>query len=155
MKGNLIISGKSDEASFNRAARYRGAVIIIQRNSNNHCQFYFNPEKVDDKIIDTIASMVRLEECLIQKRKIPKDDLRKAEWIKMIPEWYYYKAIAIPGKKKKPGRFILNGSITAPDVPPTKIPLTELQEIAQKAVIFQPFNWWKWEKQRLTYYNKS
>jgi hypothetical protein len=96
--------------------------------------------------------MVRLEECLVQRRKIPDCDLRKPTRIEEIPEWYYYVAPIIIGKKKKPGRFILNGSLTAPGVPPSKIPWETLLYIVECAILYQPLNWARWKAKRLAYY---
>lgn len=151
VKGQLIVADESDEPKFNAASRYKGATVIVQRNSDGHVQWFFNTERVDDTLVDSIASMVRLEECLIQGREIPPVDLRRSERIEEIPEWYYYKAPQIG--KKKPGRFIQNGSLTAPDVPVTKIPLDTLRYIAECAVRYWlNFNWMRWQAERIAYY---
>jgi len=152
IKGLVICAAITDNTKFNQAARRENAAIVIQRNSDGHTQIYFTTQKVKEEVIDAIISMLRLEECLIREREIPKVDLRKSGWVAGIPEWYYYKAPAIPGKKKKPGRFILNGSLTAPDVPVSKISLDTLRFIAISALRYQPFNWQKWKAQRIAYY---
>ena len=153
IKGATIVADISDNPRFKDAARNdQKALITIQRRINGQTGIYFDTERIDDQLIETLVSMIRLEECLVQGRQIPKKDLRQPEWIEGIPEWYYYKAPQIPGKKKKPGRFILNGSITAPDVPLSKIPMDILRYIAEKAVIYQPFNWVRWYSERLAYY---
>ena len=126
--------------------------MTIQRNSSGSTQIYFDTARITDSFIETIVSMIRLEECLVQQREIPRVDLRSPEWVEGIPEWYYYKAPWIPGKKKRPGRFIFNGSITAPDVPVSQIPLDVLREIATKSVLFQPFNWVRWKTERVSRY---
>jgi hypothetical protein len=132
IRGVTIVADFSDNPRFKDAARNdQKALITIQRRSNGQTGIYFDTERITDSLIETLISMIRLEECLIQGRPIPKEDLRKPEWIEGIPEWYYYKAPRIPGKKKKPGRFLLNGSLTAPDVPPSKIPMETLRELAQ------------------------
>jgi len=153
IKGATIVADISDNPRFKDAARNdQKALITIQRRINGQTGIYFDTERIDDQLIETLVSMIRLEECLVQRRQIPKKDLRQPEWIEGIPEWYYYKAPQIPGKKKKPGRFILNGSITAPDVPSSKIPMDILRYIAEKAVLYQPFNWVRWYSERLAYY---
>jgi hypothetical protein len=153
VRGVNIVADVSDNPRFKDAARNdQKALITIQRRSNGQTGIYFDTERIDDALIETLISMIRLEECLIQHRPIPKADLRKPEWVEGIPEWYYYKAPWIPGKKKKPGRFLLNGSLTAPEVPPSKIPMEILRELAQKAIIYQPFNWARWKAERLAYY---
>jgi hypothetical protein len=156
VRGVNIVADVSDNPRFKDAARNdQKALITIQRRSNGQTGIYFDTERIDDALIETLISMIRLEECLIQHRPIPKADLRKPEWIEGIPEWYYYKAPRIPGKKKKPGRFLLNGSLTAPDVPPSKIPMETLRELAQKAIIYQPFNWVRWATERIALYMKK
>lgn len=153
VKGTVIVAGFSDNPRFKDAARNdQKALITIQRRTNGQTGIYFDTERIDDALIETLVVMIRLEECLIQGREVPKADLRQPEYVEGIPEWYYYKAPWIPGKKKKPGRFILNGSITAPDVPISKIPMDVLRYIAEKAIIYQPFNWVRWQTERLAYY---
>ena len=156
IKGVVIVADFSDNPRFKDAARNdQKALITIQRRSNGQTGIYFDTERIDDALIETLISMIRLEECLIQHRPIPKADLRKPEWIEGIPEWYYYKAPRIPNRKKKPGRFLLNGSLTAPDVPPSKIPMETLRELAQKAIIYQPFNWVRWATERIALYEEG
>lgn len=155
VRGNTIVAGETENARFSAAARKLcKALIIIQRNPRTgHVQFHFDLNRIDDKLIETLISMIRLEECLRRGREIPKANLRKPGYVQGIPEWYYYKAPEIPGRKQKPGRFILNGSLTAPDVPPTAIPLQTLIEITKKALLYyQRFNWPRWEKERAAFY---
>jgi hypothetical protein len=154
VRGILIVADISDEPAFNRAARYRGATVIIQRNTDGYTQWFFDTEKVDDFLTDSIAAMTRLEECLVQGRKIPNIDLRRPGRIEEIPEWYYYKAPQLG--KKRPGRFILNGSLTArEDIPKTKIPLDTLRYIAECAVQYWgKFNWARWATERIALYLK-
>lgn len=153
IKGILVVVHCTDNEKFNTAARSEGAAIIIQRDSDGHTQIFFNTEDplLNDSIVDSIAAIVRLEECLRQGNAIPDVDLAQSEWATGIAEWYYYKAPPIGGKK--PGRFIMNGSLTAPDVPCSQIPLSTIFEIVQKAVIFNPnFNWDRWLCERTAYY---
>jgi len=153
IKGILMTVHCTDNEKFNPAARSEGASIIVQRDTDGHTQIFFSTEDplLNDNIIDSIAAMVRLDECLVQGNAIPDVDLSQSEWVDGIPEWYYYKAPAIGGKK--PGRFIMNGSLTAPDVPPSKIPISTLFDIVQKAVIFNPnFDWERWLCERTSYY---
>jgi hypothetical protein len=153
IKGILMTVHCTDNEKFNPAARSEGASIIVQRDTDGHTQIFFSTEDplLNDSIIDSIAAMVRLEECLVQGNTIPDVDLAQSEWVDGIAEWYYYKAPPIGGKK--PGRFIMNGSLTAPDVPCSHIPLSALFEIVQKAVIFNPnFDWERWMRERASYY---
>lgn len=152
IRGAIIVADFSDNPRFKDAARNQGALITIQRNSDGHTQIFFDTQRITDLIIEALVSMIRLEESLIQRRKI-SGDLRSEGYIEEVPEWYYYKAPCIPGKKKKPGRFIMNGSITAPDVSPSRIPIELLREITTKAVKYQPlFNWKRWKAERVAVY---
>lgn len=160
IKGVLMTVHCTDNEKFNTAARSEGASIIIQRDNEGHTQISFNTEDsaIDDDLVDSIVAMIRLEECLVQGKRIPDDDLSQSGWVNGIDEWYYYKAPRIGNKK--PGRFIMNGSLTAPDVPCSQIPLGTLFEIVQKAVIFHPnLNWVRWKSERIAYHtnrkNKS
>jgi len=47
--------------------------------------------------------------------------LKKPGKIEKVPEWHMFVG-------EKGGRLILNGSLTAPDVPTTRIPLEEIVE---------------------------
>lgn len=154
VKGQVIVADISDNPRFKDAARNQEkALITIQRQPTGHTQIYFDTERTEDTLVETLVSMIRLEECLVQGREIPKKDLRQPEYIEEVPEWYYFKAPPIPGKKKKPGRFILNGSLTAPNVLATKIPLEILREIVIKAVMsYNKFDWIQWEAERIAYY---
>ena len=149
----LIIAGITNNPKFNVAARSARAIIIVQK-SPTGIQIFFDTKRVDDKLTDSLVSMLRLEECLIQKRKVPETDLRKAGKIEGIPEWHYEK---FPQIGKKPaGRLILNGSLTAPDVPKTHIPWETIIYITVSAAKFHPrFNWAKWKEEGIHYHQRA
>ena len=150
VKGITIFATVTGNRKFGQAARMQGAMIVIQRNSNGHTQLYFDIERIDGVVVETLISIIRLEEMLIQKKPIPKINLRRPGRIDEIPEWYYYLAPQIGNKK--PGQFIFNGSRTAPDVPVSKIPLEILLYIVECGVRYQPFNWVQWKAERMAYY---
>ena len=153
VKDQVIVAGVSENSKFNTAARVLGATIIIQRTNDGHNQIYFKAGKVNDQVINTLISMIRLEECLIQGRGIPYEDLRQGGTIEKIPEWYYYQAPRID--ERPPGRFIQNGSLTAPGVLVSKILLEILFYLAWCAVWRQPFNWLRWKAERIAYYQNQ
>lgn len=148
MKEHLIIAQTTDNTKFNTAARSENASIAIQRQTNSSTQIYFNNQKnIEDSMIGCLVSVIRLEELLIQDRPIPPKDLRALGTIKEIPEWYFFKA------ENGPGRFILNGSLTTPDVPPSRISLETLVFLTGLVIKFWPkFNWVKWQEERVAYY---
>jgi hypothetical protein len=127
-KGYFIIVGESDNPKFNVAARQIGAAIVIQRNTTGHTQVYFNNKILGirvEKIAEDLIECLRLREILLDpsKRLPQKSSLRSTGKIEEVPEWYFFKG-------EKGGCLLLNGSLTAPDVPPTKIPLEEISEFA-------------------------
>jgi hypothetical protein len=123
----LIIAGISDNPKFNPRAREAGAAIVIQKNSDGHVQIYFNNKILSigaiEKISEDLIEILRIREISLDptRKMPPKNDLRKPEKIEEVPEWYLFIG-------EKGGRLILNGSLTAPDVPPTKIDFSEIIE---------------------------
>jgi len=154
IKGKTIIACVTDNTKFNPAARTEGALVIIQRNTSGHTQISFDTKRVNPRLPDTLVSLFRLEELLIQEHEIPNIDLRRPGKISEVPEWYFYCAPQIG--RKKPGRFILNGSLTATDIPVSQIPLETLLHITSCAVRFSPrFNWGKWKQQRIALHQQK
>jgi hypothetical protein len=123
----LIIAGISDNPKFNPRAREAGAAIVIQKNSDGHVQIYFNNKILSieaiKRISEDLIEILRMREISLDptRKMPPKNNLRKPEKIEEIPEWYLFVG-------EKGGRLILNGSLTAPDVPPTKIEFSEIIE---------------------------
>lgn len=152
IKGVTIVAAVTDNRKFNQAARMQGAMIVIQRNSNGQTQLYFNTDRIETALVENLLSQIRLEEILIQKRPMIRADLRRRGRIEEIPEWYYYLAPKIGNKK--PGQFIFNGSMTAPDTPVSKIPPETLLYIVECGVRYQPFNWVRWQAERIAYHQK-
>jgi len=116
-----LVAGISDNPKFNPAARkILKADVIIQKNSSGHVQIYFNYQTLKNakEIAKEIIKWLRILECHTQKRVIPKRDLKQAERIEEIPEWYLFMPKGCP--------LILNGSLTAPEVPVTKIPFEQI-----------------------------
>jgi len=123
----LIIAGMSDNPKFNPRARKVGAAMVIQKNSSGHVQIYFNNKILSpvtiEKISGDLIEILRMREISLDptKKMPPKNNLRKPEKIEEVPEWYLFVG-------EEGGRLILNGSLTAPDVPPTKIDFSEIIE---------------------------
>lgn len=121
----LIVAGESDNAKFNVAARELGAAVVIQRNKDGHVQIYFNNKILSPQMIAAISEdlieIIRMREISLgSNQKIPiKSTLRNPGKITEVPEWYLFAG-------EKGGRLILNGSLTAPDIPVTKINFDEI-----------------------------
>jgi len=153
VRGVKIIAAVSDNKKFNQAARSEGATVIVQRNSTGHTQIYFDTEKADDLLVNTLVSMIRLEELLVQGCQIPATDFRMPGKMEEVPEWYFFKTLQIG--KRRPGRFILNGSLTATDVPASKIPWETLLYLVECAILYQPFSWSRWKAERIAFYTQK
>ena len=152
IRGSRIAAGKSDHLKFNTMLRnYYGANIVVQGKSDGHLQTFFETGTVDEEVVLNITSMIRLEECLIQHRSIPRIDLRRKETVKGIPEWYLYKGEP-KDQKCQPAYFVFNGSQTAPDVPVSKIPFETIVYIITQAVRYKHLNWSRWKSERINYY---
>ncbi len=150
IKEHYVVAKITDNPKFNTAARKQGASIIIQRQENGTTQIYFNNKLIrDDKIVESLVSIIRLEEQLVRERPIPNIDLRKIGVINDMPEWFYFRA------ENGSGRFILNGSFTTPDIPPSAIALETLVFLAESAIKFYPnFNWAKWKEEAINRHKK-
>jgi hypothetical protein len=132
--GRFIVVGESDNPKFNVKAREWGAAMVVQRNKSGHVQIFFNNKilapALIEKISEDLIEVLRLREISLgQSQKLPvrKSDLRKEGRIEEVPEWYFFKG-------EKGGSLLLNGSLTSPNVTPTKIPLEEIAEIVNDAL---------------------
>jgi len=131
-----IIMGYSDNPVFNKAARYKGASVVIQK-SKIGMYIFFDFKKIKHGWIDNVMAVIRLEEQILQNKKnlITKFSiLKKAERLSEIKEWYYYVS-----SDKNGGRFILNRSLTAPDpdIPETKISAERMISIVRFVLRFR------------------
>jgi hypothetical protein len=130
----FIVVGESDNPKFNVKAREWGAAMVVQKNKSGHVQIFFNnkmlPPPLIEKISEDLIEALRLREISLdpsRKLQVRKSDLRSVGKIPEVPEWYWFKG-------EKGGCLLLNGSLTSPDVPPTKIPLEEIAEIVNDAL---------------------
>lgn len=124
----FIIAGTSDNPKFNTAARAMGAAVVIQRNTNGHTQIYFNnkvlPTGTVVAVSEDLIAILRMREITLDpNKKMPmnKKGLRSLGQIEEVPEWYLFNG-------ERGGRLILNGSLTATEVLPSKIPFEEIIE---------------------------
>jgi len=128
----FIFVNESDNPKFNVAARSEGAAIVIQRNSNGHIQIFFNNIILGTQvaeIAEDLIEILRLREISLDpdlSKNLPriKSILRSTGKIEEVPQWYFFKG-------EKGGCLILNGSLTSPDVPVTRIPLKEIVEFTR------------------------
>ena len=120
-KGLIIVKEYQEEANpkFNVAARKIGAIAVIQRQmKNKQTQIFFDTKRITRKQTDKIISFLRLLEAGV---KINKNELTKEGRIEKVNEWFYFVG-------EKGGVMILNGSLTAPNVPPSQLSTQQIIE---------------------------
>jgi hypothetical protein len=114
-----IFSGSSDSRQFQKACRYRGAAVVIQQKSSGHIQIF--TDRRYELLIEDIVQMVRIEE-MRAKGKVQTTDwkiLRADGKVPGVEEWYYHQE----------AQDLLNGSLTTPDVTPTRLSLERIREL--------------------------
>ncbi|MBD3208773.1 MAG: hypothetical protein GF370_05010 [Candidatus Nealsonbacteria bacterium] len=118
----------TDNPKTHTALLKMGAVAVIQRDSNGNHQLFFNSKLVRKPTTDCITKWVRrVELFLAGKSNFCWEDLISPETLFYCPEWHYFL-----GEEKGNGErgiFLLNGSLTAPDVPPSKIGIEAIATI--------------------------
>lgn len=120
-KGLIMVKEYQEEANpkFNVAARKIGAIAVIQRQmKNKQTQIFFDTKRITRKQTDKVISFLRLLEAGV---KINKNELTKEGRIEKVNEWFYFVG-------EKGGVMILNGSLTAPDVPPSQLSTEQIIE---------------------------
>jgi hypothetical protein len=132
-KGILtLVTVKSDSPEMSRFARSQfgcEADIIIQQNKLGNVQIFTNAKSCL-KMYD-VVQMIRLREQQI-KGKISTWDWKTLSSEGKIPgaeEWFFHEE----------GQMLLNGSLTASNVPATKIPLEEIKALVKAGVNPQEF----------------
>ncbi len=124
-KTEPMVSITSDNEYLNRAAASVKAgqvTILIVRNTNGLTQIFVNPKKGID--LSEFARMVRMSE--YHRRTGDKLSVDRA-WgqgtVREVPQWHF------PNPNT-----LLNGSLTHPDVEPSKLPLEEVAALMKAAV---------------------
>ncbi|MBP8994461.1 MAG: hypothetical protein KBG30_11725 [Bacteroidales bacterium] len=119
-KNYKMVTVISDNEQMNKVARQEGAAIIIQKNTsgNGNVQIFTN-QKYRLTLFD-IVQIIRLEEQQ-KKGKLITTDWRLLSQEGTIPgveEWYF----------QIQGQMMLNGSLSHPEVPATKLTLEEIKK---------------------------
>jgi len=105
----------------------QAGVVIIQNTSGN--VQIFTSKRFGLKLSE-LARIIRIEEQKA-KGKILIRDWKKleSEEVEEIKEWFYFQK----------GEMLLNGSLTAPDVPPTRLSLKKIEELVKIGLNPQTF----------------
>jgi hypothetical protein len=117
---------KSDSSEMAKAGRYKGADIVLQMKSTG--QTMVHTKKQANLKLYSLILMLRLEE---QKAL---GSVTVTNWQALMKEgdgpmrrWYFH----CSGKS---GHFILNGSLSTPDVTPTIMPIEKIAELIEISV---------------------
>ncbi len=134
-----ILAVRSDNTEMDKFARSgaggKADILIQQRSSGN---VMISAKRVT---LHDVAKMIRLEEQKQNGRIMVYkwSELVGEGTVRGIPEWFYFKPRRLGGEKENNEK-LFNGSLTHPDVRPTKIPLERILEIVKIAVsdTFEP-----------------
>lgn len=124
-----VVTGVSDNETFSKYARFWEAAVVIQKRSSRNVQIFTN-QKHGLTLYD-VTQMVRLEEAKAKGVAITNNwkILASEGRVKGAEEWYFdYRLQAL-----------LNGSLTSPNVPPTKLLLERIRELVKLGINYTYF----------------
>ncbi len=135
-----VITIHSDTEHISQAARSKHCgycTLVLQRNSRGNTAVFLNVtnEHVQKEglNLDNLISMIRVrEQTRLGHPQSQWDKLAIEGTLRRLRMWYY----------SKDRDMILNGSVTTPDVKPSRLSLQEILEISQNA--FKKDLVWKW-----------
>lgn len=116
-----IVSDDLQVAKFSRSRHGCEAAVTIQKNSKGNVQIFTNKRFFLN--MSEVALIIRIEEQRL-KGKIVTDDpeyLSREGTVEEAEEWYFH-----PGLQA-----LLNGSLTKPDVEPTRIRLDQIRHLVK------------------------
>lgn len=126
-EGKILAVIRSDNEEMHKVARSKhgaNASIVLQKKSSGNVQIF--ADKKSGVSLSDIAALLRLEE-QEQKEKFLTtewDALRSEGNVAGAEEWYYYPTAG----------FLFNGSLTAPNVKPTRVPFENIKRIIRIGV---------------------
>jgi hypothetical protein len=132
IKVMVVESDDTQIAKYCRSKKGGCADIVVQVQPSGNIQIFSNKRKIKLEVMDDIVQMIRLAEQKASKKVVNTD------WNKLAAEgqvdgclnWYYHRSC----------RMMLNGSLSHPDTPPTKIPLNDLLKIIRIGVDLNCFD---------------
>ena len=118
----LCIVDGYDHESISRAARFKDGVdasLVIHRNSKGKVLVCGSKRQGVSNFAPLVGALRRLEQEVQGRPPITEPTKLQADGVlPEVPEWYYLGG----------GEMILNGSLTAPHVPASRIPLEKIAE---------------------------
>lgn len=117
-----LVAIQSDLENIHKYARSESgarAAVVIQRRSGGNVSIHGDKKPGVD--LNETAKLLRLAEQAAKGRIVTSDDERLTSegQVPGAEEWFYHKR----------GQMLLNGSLTAPDVPPTHLSLDQIREL--------------------------
>ncbi len=129
LKMVTVVSDDEQMSKFARSSFGGRAAIIIQKQSLGNVQIYTN--KRYGLTLYDVTQMIRLAEQRAKGQVVTTDwkTLSSEGKVEGAKEWFFHQT----------GQMLLNGSLTAPDVPPTRLSLGQIKEIVRIGVNPQAF----------------
>jgi len=124
LKMVVIVSDEENVCKFARSSHGCNAAIVIQKQLSGNVQIYTN-KQLRLVLFDT-AQMIRLAEQEAKGQIIVDDwrELASEGKVEGAEEWYFHHG----------GQMLLNGSLTAKNVPPTKLTLNQIKDIIRVGI---------------------
>lgn len=118
-----VLSDNEQMSNFIRHKHKDAALVIQMRSSGNVHIFTNKKHKVS---LEPLVAAIRKAEKEFKGEEVTESDeeLMAEGRVRGAEEWFFQEA----------GQTLLNGSLTAPDVPPTKLPLRLIQTLARSNV---------------------
>ncbi|KPJ57237.1 hypothetical protein AMJ49_01340 [Parcubacteria bacterium DG_74_2] len=145
-----VLKIESDNPQIAKVARHQefgcDASVVIQKNGSGRVLIFTNNRFYTAQDMLNIAATIRLEELLQEKKLIiGYRKLSRAGIVREVPNWYFQR------ERNPGGGKLLNGSLTARDIEPTKIPVERILEIATTVLrLGKNFRWGVWLRNQLT-----
>jgi hypothetical protein len=124
LKMAVIVSDDEQVNKFARSELGGNCALVIQKRNSGNVQIFTNKRK-GISLREVVIMLRRSEqEKKGQVLETSPSVLGSGGKIEAVPEWFYHQT----------GEMLLNGSLTAKKVPPTKIPLAEIKEIVKRVL---------------------
>jgi hypothetical protein len=125
-----IVSDDPQMNKFARSAHGCNADIVIQKNSLGNVQIFTN--KKSSLLLYDVAQMIRLKEQYAKHKVVTTDWQKLASEgnVEGVEEWFFHYE----------GQMLLNGSLTASAVPPTRLTLDTIRALVKIGVDTNYFN---------------
>ena len=120
-----VVMGETGNPFFSHYQRWLGAKVVVQKNPDGNIQIFTDKRVPFD--ISAAVAVIRKYELMLsgQECTLSEADLSREGTLDAVPEWFYY---------KEDSEALYNGTLTALDKPPTKIPLDRIGAIVKELI---------------------